>query len=32
MTEIVTALLASLSVTVFLAHAYDAYRGRWTQS
>jgi hypothetical protein len=30
MTEVVTMLLASLSVTVFLAHAYDAYRGRWT--
>jgi hypothetical protein len=27
MTEIVTMLFASLSVTVFLAHAYDAYRG-----
>jgi hypothetical protein len=30
MTQVVTMLLASLSVTVFLAHAYDAYRGRWT--
>ena len=30
MTEVVTMLLASLSVTVFLAHAYDAYRGRST--
>jgi len=33
MTEIVTALLAFFSVSVFLAHAYDAYRGgRWTES
>ena len=29
----VTALLAFLSVSVFLAHAYDAYRGhRWNES
>jgi hypothetical protein len=27
MTEIVTALLALLSASVFLAHAYDAYSG-----
>jgi hypothetical protein len=33
MTEIVAALLALLSAGVFLAHAYDAYRGgRWTES
>jgi hypothetical protein len=32
MTEIVTALLAFFSFSVFLAHAYDAYRGgRWTE-
>jgi hypothetical protein len=28
MTEIVTALLAFLSIGVFLAHAFDAYRMR----
>jgi hypothetical protein len=27
MTEVVTGLLAFFSVSVFLAHAYDAYRG-----
>jgi hypothetical protein len=27
MTELVTALLAFFSASVFLAHAYDAYRG-----
>jgi hypothetical protein len=33
MTELVTALLAFFSASVFLAHAYDAYRGgRWTES
>jgi hypothetical protein len=33
MIEIVTALLALLSASVFLAHAYDAYSGgRWTES
>jgi uncharacterized membrane protein len=33
MTEIVTGVLAFLSASVFLAHAYDAYRGgRWTES
>jgi hypothetical protein len=33
MTEIVTGLLAFFSVSVFLAHAYDAYReSRWTES
>ena len=32
MTALVTALLAFISATVFLAHAYDAYRGgRWTE-
>jgi hypothetical protein len=32
MTELVTALLAFLSAGVFLAHAYDAYRGgQWTE-
>jgi hypothetical protein len=32
MTELVTALLAFLSASVFLAHAYDAYRGGpWTE-
>jgi hypothetical protein len=33
MTEVVTTLLAFFSISVFLAHAYDAYRGgRWAQS
>jgi hypothetical protein len=33
MTELVTALLAIFSASVFLAHAYDAYReGGWTES
>jgi hypothetical protein len=33
MTEVVTALLALVSAGVFLAHAFDAYRGgRWTES
>ena len=33
MTEIFAAVLAFFSVSVFLAHAYDAYRGgRWTES
>jgi hypothetical protein len=31
MTELVTGVLAFYSAGVFLAHAYDAYRGgRWT--
>jgi hypothetical protein len=33
MTEVVTVLLAFFSAGVFLAHAFDAYRGsRWTES
>jgi hypothetical protein len=33
MTEVVTVLLAVFSAGVFLAHAFDAYRGsRWTES
>jgi hypothetical protein len=33
MTEVVTGLLAFFSVSVFLAHAYDAYRGGlWIES
>jgi hypothetical protein len=28
MTEVVTALFALLSISVFLAHAFDAYRSR----
>jgi hypothetical protein len=32
MTELVTASLALFSASVFVAHAYDAYRGgRWTE-
>ena len=32
MTELVTGVLAFFSAGVFLAHAYDAYRGgRWTE-
>jgi hypothetical protein len=32
MTELVTVLLAFFSASVFLAHAYDAYRGgRWKE-
>jgi hypothetical protein len=32
MTELVTALLVFFSASVFVAHAYDAYRGgRWTE-
>jgi hypothetical protein len=33
MTELVTGVLVIFSAGVFLAHAYDAYRGgRWTES
>jgi len=32
MTELVTALLAFFSASVFVAHAYDAYSGgRWIE-
>jgi hypothetical protein len=30
MIEIVTALLAFLSISVFLVHAFDAYRTDWS--
>jgi hypothetical protein len=33
MTEVVAGLLGFFSVSLFAAHAYDAYRGaRWTES
>ena len=33
MTEVVAGLLGFFSVSLFVAHAYDAYRGgRWTES